>query len=162
MYFHLSFLKLCMLLKITPYVYNFTERLQPKLMNTTHSWVFLITQVRRLYIFNQLLLAISGIYHYGIHLLYIWSKIKQIIWLELPSTSQLLSSQIDCNRYAFDTQNLNTPSLILPPPTSVTALVSNSCSWYITPLVWVHGRSIEIRWHKAVNTGHSSSKAFLN
>lgn len=151
-----------MLLRIKLYVYNLTERLQPKLTNTTHSWVFLIIQVRQLYTFNHFVISYQwylSLWHLrSVHLV----KDKRNIWLELPSTSQLLSSQIDCNRYAFDTQNLNTSSLILPLPTSVTAWVSNSCSWSITLLVWVHGSRIKIKWQKALNTGHSSSKVFLN
>lgn len=62
--------------------------------------------------------SISGIYHRDIQSTVHLAKDKTSIWLEPPSTSQLLSPQIDCNRYAFDTQNLTTLSvrLVFYPP----------------------------------------------
>lgn len=133
--YFIVFFFLCMLLSIKFCVNNFTGRLWPNLVKTTHQWSFLLYKPGN-HIYTQSDCINYQWYLSSWHLIYYtFGQRWKSIWLEVPSTSQLLSLQIDCNRYAFGTQNLNTLSLTLPPPTSVTALVSNSCSWYITLLV---------------------------
>lgn len=73
--------KFCTLLNIKLYVNNITERLQPKLTNTSHSWVFptYTSEDRRYSVFGFFFLKLSVVFiTMASKLLYIWSKIKQI------------------------------------------------------------------------------------